>query len=224
MLSAQQYAEQAQALYSAHANPDNAAPMQQYMKQIAPFLGIKTPLRRQLSKQFWQTYGIPPIEQVPEVVRALYSMPYRELHYLAIELVEFYAKKWQPKDLDLLEYIITTHSWWDSVDAVRKTVGVLLLRHPQLQEPATRQWLASGNQWLQRMSLIFQLGYKKNTNLDLLYYNILSLANSKAFFIQKAIGWILREYARTDAAEVRRFVAATQLPALSRREAMKHLS
>lgn len=161
MLSAQQYAEQALALYAPHANPDNAAPMQQYMKQIAPFLGIKTPLRRQLAKQFWQTYSIPPIEQVPDVVRALYSMPYRELHYLAIELVEYYAKKWQPKDLDLLEYIITTHSWWDSVDAVRKTVGALLLRHPQLQEPATRRWLASGNQWLQRMSLIFQLGYKK---------------------------------------------------------------
>lgn len=222
--SAADYAQKALEILLPHANPADAVPMQQYMKNKSAFLGIKTPMRRALTKQFLHNNGKPPLEYLLATVEHLYAQPYRELHYIAIEITGLFAKQFDTTHLYLLEYLITTHSWWDSVDATAKIVGAFFKKHPALQQPVTRQWLDSGNMWLQRMSLIFQLGYKKDTDTDLLFYNILYLAESKEFFIQKAIGWILREYARTDAIAVKQFVTATRLKPLSIREAMKHIA
>lgn len=222
-LTPYQYAQKAYNLLATQANPENAAPMAQYMKNIAPFLGIKSEPRRALMKQFLQENGKINIADLEDTVKAFYSIPYRECHYAAIEITASFAKQLEAAHLHLLEYIITTHSWWDSVDAIAKTVGALFKKYPELRQPTTLRWLESNNKWLQRMSLIFQLGYKKDTDTDLLFYNILYLSDSKEFFIQKAIGWILREYARTDAAAVKQFVIANTLKPLSVREAMKHI-
>jgi formyltetrahydrofolate-dependent phosphoribosylglycinamide formyltransferase len=217
------YAQRAYKLLAQHADPINAEPMEKYMKHTAKFLGIKSEPRRALTKQFLAENGKPPLENLPEVVLELYQMPYRELHYVAIDLMALYAKQLKPEHLPLLEQLITNNSWWDSVDALAKTVGALLKKYPELRQDTTQRWLASNNMWLQRMTLIFQLGYKKDTDTDLLFYNILYLAESKEFFIQKAIGWILREYARTNPAAVKQFVTANTLKPLSVREALKHL-
>ena len=118
--------------------------------------------------------------------------------------------------------MIVHKSWWDTVDATAKYVGVFFKKHPHLTKPTTLRWITSDNRWLQRMAIIFQLAYKKETDVDLLFEYVLRKADSEEFFIQKAIGWALRQYAKIDAAEVKRFVEVTDLKPLSKREALKH--
>lgn len=98
----------------------------------------------------------------------------------------------------------------------------LFKKYPQLTKPITLRWITSDNRWLQRIAIIFQLAYKKDTNVDLLYEYVLRKADSKEFFIQKVIGWALRQYAKIDAEGVKRFVGVTDLAALSRREALRN--
>jgi 3-methyladenine DNA glycosylase AlkD len=115
-------------------------------------------------------------------------------------------------------------SWWDTVDYIKSAcLKEFFLRFPEGRYEITDRWIKSGNIWLQRLSVIFQLGYKAKTDTRLLERNILRLKESDEFFVQKAIGWSLRDYARTDPEFVRRFVLTHQLKPLSKREALKHL-
>ncbi|MEZ4888313.1 MAG: DNA alkylation repair protein [Chitinophagales bacterium] len=123
-----------------------------------------------------------------------------------------------------MEFMIVHKSWWDSVDTTAKWVGVFFKKYPTMTKPVTKRWITSDNMWLQRMAIIFQLAYKKDTDVDLLFEYVLRKSDSKEFFIQKAIGWALRQYAKTDANAVWRFVDVTDLAPLSRREALKHFS
>jgi len=101
-------------------------------------------------------------------------------------------------------------------------IGDLFKRHPGLILPTTRDWMDSGNIWLQRSCLLFQLKYKRDTDLDLLFGFIATLSDHKSFWIRKAIGWILREYSKTDPSTVQKFVDAHPgLSGLSKREALK---
>ncbi len=132
-------------------------------------------------------------------------------------------KKQPAEFLDFLEELVVTRSWWDTVDWLAKLIGMHLLRFPELQQPACVRWLDSGNIWLQRVSMIYQLTYRQKTNTELLFQNIRHLAGSKEFFIQKGAGWALRQYAKTDPAAVIHFVETTRLAPLTRREALKAL-
>ena len=117
-----------------------------------------------------------------------------------------------------------TKSWWDTVDLIAgKQIGYHLRQHPQLIDPSVGKWLNSGNLWLQRTALLFQLKYKQNTDTALLLKVIDRLKDSDEFFLQKAIGWILREYSKTDAAWVCKVVDQKELAPLSAREALKWL-
>lgn len=187
-----------------------------------PYLGIKSPQRKELTKSFIAENGLPSKVELEKVVKGLWDLPEREFHYIAIDLVGKWAKKLEEKDLELLEYMIVNKSWWDTVDTTAKYVGVFFKKHPELTKPTTLRWITSDNMWLQRMAIIFQLAYKKDTDVDLLFEYVLRKADSEEFFIQKAIGWALRQYAKIDAAEVKRFVEVTDLKPLSRREALKH--
>ncbi len=185
-------------------------------------MGIKSPQRKELTKSFIAENGLPSKVELEKVVKGLWDLPEREFHYIAIDLVGKWAKKLEEKDLELLEYMIVNKSWWDTVDTTAKYVGVFFKKHPELTKPTTLRWITSDNMWLQRMAIIFQLAYKKDTDVDLLFEYVLRKADSEEFFIQKAIGWALRQYAKIDAAEVKRFVEVTDLKPLSRREALKH--
>ncbi len=145
------------------------------------------------------------------------------MHYFAQELAENYIKKAERKDIELLEYMISHQSWWDTVDFISvKLVGVYFKIYPDSIESITQKWMKSGNIWLQRACLLFQLKYKKELDKDLLAAFIKELIGSKEFFINKAIGWVLREYSRTDAEWVQNFVNQTpELSNLSRREALR---
>ena len=209
--------------YEAQADSSKSIAMQAYMKNNFAFFGIKAPDRRAIDKAFFKQYGSPTYAELPDLVRGLYAEPQRELHYFAMELVAKHKKNWQPDLLPLLEFMLVTNSWWDSVDFIAGTlVGDFFKKYPELMLTKTANWNDSTNFWLVRSSIIFQLKYKKNTDTDLLFTYILPHCYSKEFFIQKAIGWALREYSKTDALQIKGFVEATpELPALSKREALR---
>ncbi len=143
------------------------------------------------------------------------------MHYFALETVQK-ALKTQPADfIHFLEELICTRSWWDTVDWVNKLVGQHFQRHPDLIVPVTERWMASGNIWLQRVCMIFQLAYKTKTDQALLFKYVLQVAGSKEFFLQKGAGWALRQYARTNPEAVQNFVENNRLAPLTRREALR---
>ncbi|RZM74688.1 DNA alkylation repair protein [Leptolyngbya iicbica] len=219
------YLDAIQHLYSAQADPEAAVPMKKYMRNQFEFLGIKTPATKALFKQLVANHGLPPLDQLDAIVRTLWSWPEREYQYLALNFLDKYQKQLTPDWVPLLEYLVTTKSWWDTVDAIANhNVGKLLQKYPEIRDRTLTPWRQSDHIWLRRTTILFQLGYKAETDVPLLWAIVAENQASDEFFIQKAIGWALREYSKTDADAVKALVAATQLAPLSRREALKWLN
>jgi 3-methyladenine DNA glycosylase AlkD len=211
-------------LFEQNANPAQAAPMKKYMRDQFEYLGIKSPQFKELMKQHIAAHGLPNAEELDAVVRELWELPYREFQYAAASFIGRMEKK-LPKDFaKTFEYLITHKSWWDTVDTLAgNPIGVHFQRFPDVREKTLARWRKSKNFWLRRTCILFQLNYKEETDFPLLCEIIRENLGSKEFFINKAIGWALRQYARTDPKAVSKFVKATPLEPLSRREAMKHL-
>jgi 3-methyladenine DNA glycosylase AlkD len=209
--------------YESHKNPERAAQMKRYMKDQFGFYGIATPERRTMMASHIKEFGLPDWSDIESISRNLWEMEQRECQFTQLDLMNRTKKKLSPDNLPLLEYLITTKSWWDTVDGLSGWfVGELFKRHPELIKPATDKWMKSENIWLQRSCLLFQLKYKKDTDLDLLFSFIAPLSGHKSFWIRKAIGWILREYSKTDSQAVQEYVEAhPELSGLSKREALK---
>ena len=211
-------------LFQRNANAANAEPMAKYMKYLFPYLGIKTPERRVLLKQFYKDNEKPEITELKPVILELWELPEREFQYCALGMLQLHKNKFDASFIELYEQLITTKSWWDTVDAIAANlVGSLFKKYPEMIKPHTEKWQASGNMWLQRTALLFQLNYKADTDVELMFAFIRRNLGSKEFFINKAIGWILREYSKTDARVVIDFVENTALAPLSQREALKWL-
>ena len=211
-------------LFEKNADPSQAAPMKKYMRGQFEYLGIKTPQNKTLMKEFISKYGLSPIEDLDPILRDLWALPEREFQYVGLGLLDKLEKKLPAKFIKPIEYLIITKPWWDTVDAIAShTVGTHFRRFPDVREKHLSKWRASGNIWLRRTTLLFQLNYKKETDFELLCEIINENLDSKEFFINKAIGWSLRQYARIDPNAVRKFIQSTPLHSLSRREAMKHL-
>jgi 3-methyladenine DNA glycosylase AlkD len=207
------------------ADPANAAAMERYMKDIAPFLGIKTPQRRALLKAHIDTHGLPPIAELPAICRSALAQPEREWHYCAVVLLVRLAKKLGPVHLPLIEELITTKSWWDTVDLLASNVvGVVLKRHSKEIARWNTRWIESPDLWLNRTAILFQLKWKGDTERELLFANIRRHAGHTDFFIRKAIGWALRELSRSDHRAVQAMLRVQPLSPLSRREALRHMA
>ncbi len=219
------YLQPLQQLFEANANAENASAMKAYMKEKFSFYGIKSPERRTLQKQFLTENGLPdPFD--PKIFRALWNADQREFQMFGLDLLKRQAKKVEQGDLSLIEELIQTKSWWDTVDGLASWVcGPYFLKFPEKTRPITDAWSVSENMWLRRVSILFQLGYKQKTNSDILTDHIEKNLGSSEFFINKAIGWSLREYGKTDPDFVRNYVDANEekLHRLSVREAMKNL-
>ena len=214
-----------QTLFEQNADPTKAEPMQKYMRDKFPFLGIKSPERKALTKEFLQEYGLPPLGDVAAISKDLWALSQREYQYAAMTILERMQKKLTSEFITLLEYLIVTKSWWDTVDLLAShNVGTLFTNYPATKEEYVAKWRVSDNMWLRRTTLLFQLGYKNKTDVDLLFSLINENLDSDEFFIQKAIGWILREYSKTDDTAVIHFVQTTNLAPLSQREALKWLN
>jgi 3-methyladenine DNA glycosylase AlkD len=206
-------------------NAENAYWMKKYMKDQFEFYGVKTPERRTMVKSFLKKYSLPPANELKPVIMDCWSNDYRDWQYVAISLLMEYIKKPEKDIVGLLEFMVVNKSWWDTVDGIAGwLVGPLFIKYPDLIEPKTTQWMNSGNIWLQRTCLLYQLNYKKNTDTEILFRFIEQLSGETSFWIRKAIGWVLREYSKTNPESVLKFVNSHQLSSLSRKEALKVIS
>jgi len=202
--------------------------MQAYMKSEMPYRGISAPDLRAITKKVFAAN--PPAscdEWRAEVLDLWRGAGFREERYAAMELLGDRRHKdcRTPDVLAIYEELITTGAWWDYVDGVAVLVGNLLRSNPEQVGPVMRAWSIDRDMWKRRVSIICQISFKKDTDLDLLYANIEPNLADHRFFIRKAIGWALRSYARTDPKEVARYVAANEsrLSGLSKREALKNI-
>ncbi len=206
-------------------NEQHAIAQSAYMRNLFPFIGLKSEKRREISKQFLKEIAKIDFEKIPNLIELLWQKPERDFQYFAMDFLEKHSAKFREKDLTLIEYMITEKSWWDTVDLVAaKFAGQYFKLYPEKISEITEKWMVSGNIWLQRSALLFQLKYKNKTDVALLFEYIIRLKDSKEFFIRKAIGWILREYSKTDSLAVVNFVAEAKLSGLSEKEALKWLN
>ncbi|TLX77797.1 DNA alkylation repair protein [Labilibacter sediminis] len=205
-----------------NANAEYAVDQKKYLKDKFEFFGMKTPKRREVQKPFLQKEFLPPKDQLTSLIKELWLKPQREFQYFALDLAYKYRKQLEFDDIKLFEFMILNKSWWDTVDGVApKLVSDYFLKFPEQRDVYTQKWLESGNIWLQRSCVIWQLSFKEDLDTEYLSIVIKSLLGSKEFFINKAIGWMLRQYSRTNPAWVLDFVESTELNNLSKREALR---
>jgi len=208
--------------FESHSDSKIAAGQKAYMRNQFEFYGIKSPKRREIQKPFLAKSYLPPKEELHALVKTLWLKPQRDYQFFAQELVFNYKNGFGQNDIRLLEYMVTHKSWWDTVDYIAvKLIGPYFEKHPEQLDTYLEKWLASGNIWLQRCCLLYQLKRKDDIDTFRLNHIIQQPLGSKEFFINKAIGWILREYSRTNPNWVKEFVAKTDLANLSRREALR---
>lgn len=210
-----------QSFYDA-ADSEMAAGMAAYMKNQFAFLGVQKPRRATLSRSFLVQKKKEAAVDWDFICRC-FEMPEREFQYIAIDYLIAVKGRLQANDLVRIETLIITKSWWDTVDLLAGVAGDIILRHDETKDEFVAKWMQSDNLWLRRVSILFQLKYKDNTDTAFLSRAILKNGDTKEFFLNKAIGWALREYSKTDAEWVRRFISAHSLSALSVREASKCL-
>ncbi|HHQ0140352.1 TPA: DNA alkylation repair protein [Listeria innocua] len=211
-----------QTLFRANRSVADSKPMEAYMKNQFPFLGIRATERKKLVADFLRENGMP--DDLLELVVELFAEEERELQYAAIDLLSRYGKKQASEAIEIYEQLVTTKSWWDTVDGLAGTVVSNHFKlYPDLIPIYNEAWINGDSIWLARTAILFQLKYKEETNAELLFANCEKWLGSKEFFIQKAIGWALRQYAKVDSEAVRVFVNSHTLAPLSRREALKHI-
>jgi len=207
-----------------NADPEKAPQMAAYMKSKFPFIGIQKPLRQQLTKEFLKEAKKGKTVDW-DIVSMLWNLPEREFQYLTVDYLIALKDYIKVEDIEKIEKLITTKSWWDTVDAIASViVGQMCRNHPELIESHIIDWAESSNIWLARTAILFQLKYKENTDINLLSRIIRENSEQKEFFITKAIGWALREYSKTNKEWVREFIRNNALQPLSIREGSKYTS
>lgn len=210
-----------------HADPARAASAQAYMKSEMPYLGVALPQVRTVCRGAFDAQRLATFEAWRDTTLALWrDAGVREERYAAMFLTEHrFYKAFQTLDtLPLYQELITTGAWWDYVDAIAShQIGRLLRLFPKDMARTLRAWSKDDDMWLRRTAILAQMTFKAETDLRLLYDCIAPSIDSREFFLRKAIGWALREYAKTDAAEVLRYVTQhrDRLSGLSKREALK---
>lgn len=223
-ITATEYLKPLIAQFVENVNPQRAEQMKRYLKGHFEFYGMDSKTLKSILKSFFAEYGWPARNQLFDIVWTLWELSYREFQYTAFLMLQKFEKKLVKEDIEHIEKLIITKSWWDSVDGLSTwTCGSYFKIFPDQIEPVTSKWMATGNIWLQRTCLLFQLKYKMKTDTVLLAKYIMHLKAEKEFFIRKAIGWILREYSKVNPDWVRSFVSSTELSGLSRRVASKYI-
>jgi 3-methyladenine DNA glycosylase AlkD len=211
------------------ADPTKAAPMQAYAKSSMPYLGVTVPKLRAVCREVFAEIDFPTAAAWRRATLGIWrSAGFREERYCAIELtgVRRFDRFQDMAALPMYEEMIATGAWWDYVDGIAgHRLGPLLRRFPREMKKEMLAWSRSGDLWKHRSAILCQLTFKKDTDLDLLYATIEPALAAREFFLRKAIGWALRQYAWTDPKEVRRYVRAHEgrLSGLSKREALKNV-
>ncbi len=208
------------------ADPVKAPQMQAYMKTEMPFYGVQKAGRTKIHRQLVKQYQPESAEDYELLVGALWDLPHREEKYLALGVARHFEAFITPDRLSFYRRLIVEGAWWDFVDEVAtKLIRHLLINYPEDAWPAIDPWIDDDDMWLRRTAIICQVGAKEHTDSDRLFRYCSARMHEKEFFIRKAIGWALREYAKTDPEAVAAFINANieSLSGLSYREGSKHI-
>ncbi|TLS44041.1 DNA alkylation repair protein [Streptomyces montanus] len=209
--------------YAAAADPARAVTLRAYMKDVAPFLGLTTPERRVLSRTVLDGTARPDQADCTAVALRCWRLPEREYHYFAVDYLRRHVKRCSSDFLPVARHLVSTVPWWDTVDLLAcHVVGGLVAADPTLRTDMDA-WIEDDDLWVARTALLHQLRYKDATDTERLFAYCLRQSGHTDFFVRKAIGWCLREYAKTDPRAVREFVARERLSPLSVREALKNI-
>lgn len=215
-----------QSALSALADPEKAVEMQAYMKTDMPFYGVQKPGRSSVLRSLRKEFAPQTHDEYLDLSTVLWELPHREEKYLAQGVATSFRRFIVPDSLDLYARFIVEGAWWDFVDeTATHLIRELVLDYPSAIWPIVDAWNEDERMWLRRTSILCQIGARDRTDTGRLFGYCLTRASEKEFFIRKAIGWALREYARTDPAAVARFVTThrEELSGLSYREATKHI-
>ncbi len=210
-------------IFKENRNEENAVYMKKYMKDKFDFLGIKSSKRKELQKEFFKDIDKKsPIDKT--LVNNLWSENYREYQYLAIDYLIKKKKKLAKEDILFIKELITNKSWWDSVDLIAShLLGEICKLYPELVDEYIIDWSKDENLWIRRSTILYQLKYKENVDTNILERVIRNNKEDNDFFIRKAIGWMLREYSKTNKEWVKVFISKNELSKLSIKEASKYL-
>ncbi len=212
----------------AAADLARAPQMQRYMKSEMPFFGVQSPQQKVIFRGLIAEHSLESFEAWRDTILATWrEATHREERYAALTLAEHrrYAAYRTPDALPLYEELVVTGAWWDLVDWTARLIDALHEQDPEWTAARMREWSRDEHLWKRRVSIICQLRHKERTDLALLYDCIEANLDDPDFFIRKAIGWALRQYAWTDPNEVVRYVTAhaDRLSLLSKREALKNV-
>lgn len=202
---------------------ERANQMSAYMRNQFPFLGIQSPKRRDICKEYFKQAKKE--KQVDwSFVQACWTKNEREYQYVATDYVSLMKKFLTVSDVPRIKELIVTKSWWDTVDALNGAVGAIALAYPEVNDTLI-EWSTDENFWLRRIAIDHQLSRKEKTDTDLLEIIIKNNLGQTEFFINKAIGWSLRDYSKTNPEWVRAFIEKyrDQLASLSIREGSKYI-
>ena len=204
------------------ANDQRSISQKAYMRNQFEYFGLDAATRRKIQQPFLLAKYLPAKKEAIILIKELWKKPQRDFQYVAQELAFKYVKVLDKDDIQLFEYMVIHKSWWDTIDYIAtKLIGNYFKKYPNQRDAYIQKWIASNNIWLQRSAILFQLKYKSELDTKHLEKIILSLNNTNEFFINKAIGWVLREYSRTNPNWVLDFVKKTALSNLSKKEALR---
>lgn len=200
--------------------------MEQYMKNHFEFFGVKSPARKNIQKElkvYWKKLDNQDLFLLAE---KLWILPQRELQYIALDALGTRSNKWDKRYLERIEKLITTKSWWDTVDGLAPNIaGLIFFKDRFVRLEWIEKWNNSDNMWLNRSALIHQLRYKDKLDLELLFALVESHIGSKEFFINKASGWALRQASKFYPADIQNFILDhPNLSNLTKREGSKYLN
>ncbi|MDR1237713.1 MAG: DNA alkylation repair protein [Propionibacteriaceae bacterium] len=218
-----EFVAEVRAALSAQSDPVRAVGQQAYMKSAMPYYGLPAAAVQKVVRELNKRHPFD-LDGIANCSRALWDgAEHREERYVAIGLTGFPPAKGRLELVPLYEHQVRTGAWWDFVDDIAHRIADLHDAHPGQTARIVRDWSRSDTFWLRRFAIISQLRRKERTDTELLAEVIMRNADDKEFFIRKAIGWALRDYAYTAPDWVRAFVSAHDLSPLSRREALKHI-
>jgi len=207
----------------ANKNTENAIPMSKYMRNQFAFLGVQTPVRRQISAKYFKKF-CKETSVDWNFANKCYEKPEREFQYVAVNYLEFVKEKLNFDDISKIKKLITTKSWWDTIDVLDKIIGYIAFKYSEVNN-ILLEWSLDENIWLRRVAIDHQLIRKEKTDTNLLERIIKNNFGSNEFFINKAIGWSLRQYSKTNPKWVADFIEKykDKMASLSIREASKYI-
>lgn len=205
-------------------NHENQLSMERYMRNQFKFLGLKTPQRKAASKDFIKESKQMSVSQVMEEIADLYKREEREYQYVAIDIAYANVRRLSFADIQALTHYVQVKSWWDTVDTWRKVFATFVILHPSKKQRVFELFYQHPNFWMRRVSVILQLLERETLDTELLTRAIEYDIHTDEFFIQKAIGWALRNYSKFNPDWVRKFVASHDLSKLAVREGTKYVS